>query len=339
MIPRRLLSILVFALLFSSCQLPRASFQNGQQHSGGYSNVTSDDQLTGNTTKLFSNSTLLSIITQQNSVAILHNCTVTYLDSYDNSKMLISNCTSTRLQALGSSNATVNYSAIGRIWATSSTTVKVLNSSKVAFLETAANSQVFVNDTQVGELTLNLPAGGFCTGLLNVDLVRSSVEQLNVYANSGYMSVQRIQLTNMTFANILGKDGSPSLILQNTSIRNVVIYARDTRIHVNGCHLNKLYLGGYASALIENSTVDFLVASGDALAIISSSEIDETFTGDNSVITNLDTRIILTRYEIYAGISTIIIVVMAVVAIWLWQRGSRKQNQKTHSSLKLSETS
>lgn len=328
MIPKRLFLILVFVLLFSSCQLPRASFQNGQQHLASYSIIASDDQLTGNTTKLFSNSTLLRIITQQNSVAILHNCTVTYLDSCDNSKMLISNCTSTRLQATDSSNATVNYSTIGQIWATTSSTVRVLNSSKIAVLETAANSQVFVNDTQIGRLTLNLPTAGLRTGLLDVDLIRSSVEQLNVYAESGYMSVQRIQLTNMTFANILGKDGSPSLKLENTSVRNVVIYARDTRIHVNGCHLNKLYLRGYASALIENSTVDFLVASGDALAIISNSEIDETFTGDNAVITNVDTRIILTRYEIYAGISTIVIVVMAVVAIWLWQRDSRKQNQK-----------
>jgi len=328
MIPKRLLFILVFVLLFSSYQLPGASFQNGQQHLAGYSSIASDDQLTGNTTKLFSNSTLTSIFTQQNSVAILHNCTVTYLDSYDNSKVLFSNCTLTRLQAVGSSNATVNYSTIGLIWATSSSTVRVLNSSKIAVLDTAANSQVFVNDTQVGGLTLNLPSAGLRTGLLNVDLIRSSVEQLNVHAESGYMSVQRIQLTNMTFANILGKDGSPSLILKNTSVRNVGIYARDTRIHINGCHLNKLYLRGYASALIENSTVDHLVASGDSLAIISNSEIKDTFTTHNAVITNLDTRIILTRYEIYAGISTIAIVVMAIVAIWLWATRFEKAKSK-----------
>lgn len=313
----------------------RVSLQNVSAHLTAYSKITSDSYIYGNETRIFSDSTFLRVATMENSVAILHNCSVTYLDSWDNSKMLVFNCTSTRLQALGSSNVTVNYSSLELIWATDSTIIKVLNSSKVAVLETAANSQVFVNGTQVGELTLNLPTAGFRTGLLNVSLVRSSVDQLNVYAESGYMSVQKIQPTNMAFANILGKDGSPSLILENTSVKNAIIKVYDTRIHVNDCHLNKLLLRGYSSALIENSTVDLLVASDDALAIISNSEVDETFTDDNAVVADTSSRLssMLTRYEIYAVISTIALVIVLIVLgiVWASARKSFPEKKDTKS--------
>lgn len=316
MASKKLRFALFVVLLFSLCQVHRISLPSVGAHLIAYSNIPNDDLLYGNTTKLFSDSTLHKVATYQNSVAILQNCSATYLDSADNSKIIVFNCTSTRLQALDSSNVTVDHSSIERIWATGSTTIQVLNSSKVAVFDTADNAQVFVDATQVGELTLNLPTAGFRTGLLNVTLVDSSVGKLNVYTYSGYMSVQKIQPANMISANILGEDGSPSLTLENTTVIETVIRGNGyTRIYVNGCHLDKLHLHDNVTALIEDSTIDLLTAYGDALVIISNSKVAETFTKDRAVVADTRTRWLLDIFEVYAVISTVVIVAIMILLL------------------------
>ncbi len=230
--------------------------------------------------------------------------------------MIAFDCTSTRLQALKASNVTVDHSFIERIWATGSTTIQVLNSSMVTVFDTADNAQVFVDATQVGELTLNLPTAGVRTGLLNVTLVDSSIGKLNVNTYGGYMSVQKIQPANMISTTILGEDGSPSLTLENTTVNETVINGRGyTRIYVNECHLNWLSLRNNVTALIENSTIDLLTASGDALVIISNSKVAETFTKDRAVVADTRTHWLFDFYQVYAVISTVVIVAIMILLL------------------------